>query len=284
MKQPPGIKYFDDLEDAIEGAVNTLQQKVTAGNPTLLEQLQELLGMFEKRGTSIRKSAENLRLLNEMSRRIDAVLQESALPLATRQFLETIPASAELVNGYFASILSDFTSGRPVYNAITQFYTRYTTEALIGQGVNQQFKQGILDVLRQSVKNGISTPEAKKVLAKYVVEDNRLAKQVSQVASDALHQYSAEYTQVVTNDLGLQHYYYKGTKITSTRPFCSTRTGKYFTKKEVEGWAKLEWSGKIPGTNKDNILTLRGGYSCRHLLVPVSEAVYKARVNATKPV
>lgn len=279
MQKPPGIKYFDDLEAQVQAAVNTLNKSVTAGTPAILEELQDLIGMFEKQGQAIKQNSANIRLLNEMSKRIDKILGESVLPVATRQLLASMPEYAALIDGYFVSMLSDFKAGQPVYNAITKFYTDYTANALIGQGVNQQFKQGVIEVLRQSVKNGISSPDAKKLLAEYVVEDNRLAKQASQVASDALHQYSAEYTQVLTDDLGLEHYYYKGTRIESTRPFCSVRVGKYFTQKEVEAWAGLEWSGKIPGTNKDNIYTLRGGYSCRHLLVPVSEAVYEARVN-----
>lgn len=284
MQKPPGIQYFDDLEDKIDAAVKTLNKNVTAGTPALLEKLQDLLGLFDKRAGNLKQSSDNIRLLNQVSKEIDAILSESALTPATRELLQAIPESKALVNGYFGSMLADFSDEKQVYQAITQFYTNYTANALIGQGVNQQFKQGVLEVLRQSVKNGISTTEAKKLLAEHVVTDNRLARNASQVASDALHQYSSEYTNVLTDDLGLQHYYYKGTKIESTRPFCAARYGKYFTKKEVEGWASKDWAGKIPGTNKDNIAVLRGGFSCRHLLVPVSKAVYDARVNATKPV
>jgi len=284
MQQPPGIQYFDDLEDKLTAAVKTLNQSVTEGTPALLEKLQDLLALFDKRGGNLKQSSDNIRLLNQVSKEIDAILSESALSPATRELLKAIPESKGLISGYFGAMLNDFSDAKPVYEAITQFYTNYTANALIGQGVNQQFKQGVIEVLRQSVKNGISTTEAKKLLAEHIVTDNRLAKHVSQVASDALHQYSAEYTQALTDDLGLEHYYYKGTKIATSRPFCVTRTGKYYTKKEVESWAKLEWSGKIPGTNKDNITVMRGGYSCRHLLVPVSKAVYDARVIATKPV
>lgn len=284
MQKPPGIEYFDNLEDAINEAIETLRFSITEGSPAIAEELQDLIAIFEKRGVFIKQTSANVRLLNEISRKIDTILDKSVLPLSTKELLKELPANAELVNGYFAATFKEFSLSKPIYKAVTDFYVQYTADAMIGQGVNQQFKQGIVDILRQGVKNGISTTEAKKQILKYVVEDDKLAKQASQVASDALHQYNAEYTEVLTHDLGLSHYYYKGTKIDTTRQFCASRVGKYFTEKEVEGWASLKWDGKIPGTTAKNIKMLRGGYNCRHLLVPVSEEVYKARVGATKPV
>lgn len=284
MQKPPGIEYFDKLEDAILEAVESLKTSITAGSSEIAEALQDLVAMFEKRGVFIKQTSANVRLLNEISRKIDTILDKSVLPLSTKELLKELPANADLVNGYFSAMFKEFSVSNPIYKAVTEFYVNYTANAMIGQGVNQHFKQGIIDILRQGVKNGISTSEAKKQILKYVVEDDKLAKHASQVASDALHQYNAEYTQTLTHDLGLEHYYYKGTKIDTTRSFCATRYGKYFTKKEVQDWAGQNWDGKIPGTNSRNIFLLRGGYSCRHLLVPVSEEVYKARVGATKPV
>jgi hypothetical protein len=58
----------------------------------------------------------------------------------------------------------------------------------------------------------------------------------------------------------------------TSREFCDQRHGKYFHRKEVEAWANLSWAGKIQGTNSSNIFIYRGGYHCRHQLIPVSAA------------
>jgi hypothetical protein len=87
--------------------------------------------------------------------------------------------------------------------------------------------------------------------------------------------FNREYMQTITEDLGIGHYRYRGTKIAESRPFCVARAGKVYTKQEVEAWAALGWQGKMSGTNKTTIFSSCGGYNCRHLLQPISELRYK---------
>jgi hypothetical protein len=42
---------------------------------------------------------------------------------------------------------------------------------------------------------------------------------------------------------------------------------------EIRQWATLDWDGKNRATTADTIFSLRGGYNCNHLLVPIATAL-----------
>jgi hypothetical protein len=119
--------------------------------------------------------------------------------------------------------------------------------------------------------------------------DGALERYAKQITTDALNQYSAQYLQVVSNDLGLQWYRYTGAEIETSRPFCKAcldkqyihqseipdlLAGKFpeFKKEggEINSKTKLP-QGMIAGTNPENFHIYRGGWNCGHQLVPVSE-------------
>lgn len=82
-------------------------------------------------------------------------------------------------------------------------------------------------------------------------------------------------TQTAADQLGVQFYLYQGSEIDTTRPFCEERRGKVWHKTEIEGWASLEWAGKVKGTNEDTIFLYLGGWygkerGCRHALTPLA--------------
>ncbi len=110
-------------------------------------------------------------------------------------------------------------------------------------------------------------------------------KNVKQIATDSLNQYSANYIKTVSDDLGLKWYKYQGGRKTSSRCFCLERVDKYFHVSEVEHWGETPslWNscktklhkggGMIAGTNKTTIFTYRGGWQCNHQIMPVSEKI-----------
>ena len=95
-----------------------------------------------------------------------------------------------------------------------------------------------------------------------------------QIATDSLNQYSRNYDQAVTSDLGLEWVWYSSGLKGTSRRYCKRRAGKYFHVKEMEASASLKWPGKIPNTNASNIQRYAGGYNCMHKYLPtVIEAV-----------
>lgn len=73
--------------------------------------------------------------------------------------------------------------------------------------------------------------------------------------------------------LDLNYAIYGGTLITTSRPFCTARQGKVFTRKEIESWKNLSFDGKP--TTGYNPFTQLGGYGCRHKLDWIDETAAK---------
>jgi hypothetical protein len=62
-------------------------------------------------------------------------------------------------------------------------------------------------------------------------------------------------------------YKYVGGVVPETRPFCEQMNGRTFTETEIRRiWNTQTWAGKRPG----DPFVVRGGYNCRHFLVPVA--------------
>ncbi len=155
----------------------------------------------------------------------------------------------------------------------------------MGSGVNVNFSDGIMKSLKDSVKSGSDKSEVNKILTQYIKGDEKklgkLNRYVNQVSSDMISQFNSAYMDRISRDLGLNHYYYKGTKIRDSRELCVHLAGKYFTETEMSEYitkrSENGWDGMIPGTNWSNFGIYRGGFGCRHYRLPISEAVYRAK-------
>ena len=273
-----GLDKFDDLEGRISEAILKYEKATGKASNKILEEVQELLSDLKKQGQLFAKTKENLQIINKLNARIQAIIADSGYYAGVSELLTEYSNSSTLINSYFSLNFKDFNPANATYKQLTNFYIEKTANE-IADVINGDVIADVKKVLRDSVENGINSVRTKQLLKEYFVDNQKLQKYTTQIATDSLNQYAANYTLGIAEDLDLEHYFYRGTKIESTRSFCNFRTGKYFTKKEIQDWAGLNWTGKIPGTNKDNIFTLRGGYNCRHLIIPVSAEVYKARVN-----
>jgi hypothetical protein len=94
--------------------------------------------------------------------------------------------------------------------------------------------------------------------------------------NDVVSVYERTATAVASDAVGAEFFLYQGRPIDTTRPFCRARAGKYWHRREIEGWADEEWSGKTKGTTSATIFNYLGGYNCRHVLVPVRQDVVPA--------
>jgi hypothetical protein len=72
--------------------------------------------------------------------------------------------------------------------------------------------------------------------------------------------------------LELNYALYSEGLMTTSRKFCIDRVGKVFSRKEIEGWKKLDWDGKNPNYDP---LTDVGGYNCTHTLDWITDDLAK---------
>jgi len=83
-------------------------------------------------------------------------------------------------------------------------------------------------------------------------------------AHDAIMNYHNQVNIAKGEEIGLNDFLYYGDLIATSRPFCITRVGKVYTKRQILAWDSLSWKGKSSSAWTD-----RGGYNCRHHWRPV---------------
>jgi hypothetical protein len=188
---------------------------------------------------------------------------------------------ADLSNEYIGLILdSPFVPKKALYEALLAANIDVTTSNLLGAGIRDNFGNAITEVLKANVSGVGSRTELQKTLAKFIKgtpeELPFLQRYIKQATNDAVMGFNREYIQTISDDLGFNYYRYQGTVIEDSRPFCKARTGRVYTKEEVQKWASLSnWDGRMAGTNSVTIFTNAGGYNCRHTIFPITDAAYE---------
>jgi hypothetical protein len=281
------LSYFDDLEDSVNGILEDLQKKIPGANEEIVEAFEEFYYELDRNAAgNLSASVENLKKINKFRGTIDKVIQGGDYSLAVTNYLKGFKATSTLINKYFSSISVGFDNKPEFYKALLQANISDTADKLLGSGIDANFKNPILKILQDNVVSGSNRKQFTKSIRDSIIgaegETSKLARYSNQVAGDSITQFNSNYIKTISDDLGLDHFYYRGTKIADTRPFCSKIAGKYFTeenlKKYVEDQMKLHggkgWSGMVKGENWNNFAQFRGGYSCRHYLIPISKAMY----------
>ena len=165
------------------------------------------------------------------------------------------------------SVVSNLTRGR-LTDILERPIRRTLTEYVRTGGT----KAHLADILRRSLESEdqhqrTTTDQDEQAIRRTYNEYH----QVKRLTHDALFTYSQEQILATTRDLDIKFFAYPGGEVRDTREFCSDRTGKIWHIEEVKSWASLDWDGKHRDTNETNIFILRGGYNCRHALIPVAE-------------
>lgn len=141
------------------------------------------------------------------------------------------------------------------------------------------FIEPVSQALENAVMRGQSLPDMRRQLKEIVVESELPANYVYNQARQSLWMFHRNYSTSIGTALDLKHYYFDGVAVAHSRGWCIKRKGKAFTKEEIESWVTQDWQGKIPGTTKESIFWLVGGYNCIDVLRPITEQLYQRLKN-----
>ncbi len=169
---------------------------------------------------------------------------------------------------------------------LNDYSLQKTVNDLIEAGVDENFFRPMIDIFKNAIYSGATIENLTSELEGFITGSadklGVLERYTGQVLSDTATQYTANYTQLVTEDLGLVFYKYSGNVQKDTRCFCKERVNKFFHKKEIEAWGNgdttegglkscgFPWPGMIAGTNGSSIFTYRGGWNCEHYIISVT--------------
>lgn len=242
-------------------------------------------------------------ILSSIRNKINRVVLTDDYKNDVKEFAKSFNEITKLQNEYWKSIEATF-KPRPLLKQIRKQAITDVVGKLTEAGIGANVSDRIIDILRTNITTGGSYKSLTSQLRDGLLNTEQkgyLDRYAKQVTTDSINQYSAQYSQIVSSDLGYTWYKYDNTDIDTTRPFCDFMTDQpYFHISQVPDMLKGHTpSGKnapiyektklphgmIPGTNPENFFVRRGGYNCGHQVRPVSErqvpADVKAKVFAT---
>jgi hypothetical protein len=280
------LNYFSDLEDQTQAVLDGLSKELPKANAELTDAILELYYQLDKDpGGSIQASVSNLKKIDAFKSKINTILTDGKYGQSVTDYVKGFSEGSSILNNYFGAIVQGFQANDELYKAILNSNINSTVDSLLGKGIQSNFTDAITDVLRNSITSGTSKKDfIDTINANLDPESGILSRYVNQTASDAITQFNSHYVSTISNDLGLKHYFYKGTKISDTRSFCARIIGKYFTEDQLKAYVQQQmtlnggkgWPGMYKGENWSNFMIYRGGYGCIHYVIPVSQELYDA--------
>ena len=283
-------EILKQLHDLLDKSVTNLENSIPEVEKSVFDKLVLELSKLETDvNGNIKPNVSNLKYLQKIKGSINDLVLNSEYIKNVGTFISSFDKSKDLIDSYFVSLVDKFDNKKALFNEILSNSVAVTEESLLGAGITNDIITPITDYLSKSVTQGQNLTELIDELAIKIKGDKTnlgyIQKNVKQIATDSINQYSANYTQAISDDLNFKYYLYSGANKKTSRCFCLEREGKYFSKKEVEYWGETPslWNscktklhkggGRIPSTDKKSIFTYRGAYQCNHLIMPVSELV-----------
>lgn len=282
---------IEELLKELDLAILEFNKAIPSIQGDIFDRVQEIIRELDTKASYVEANVKNLKRLNKIQVEINKIVLNPAYKKSVIKFTESFEKIAIIQNEYFAAMTEEFTVTE-VLKEIKKQAINDTIISLTEEGLNANVSNKIKELLSDNVKTGMKWKDINKEL-KIFIEGNEetagvLEKYTDQITTDAIHEFSANYSQIVTDDLGLEWHIYAGNVITDSRDLCVHLVKKEFIhKSELPDILKGNIDGvqipiskktKLPygmkaGTNVDNFPTRRGGYRCRHQYVPISKFI-----------
>lgn len=293
---------FSDILKQIDKAIAKFNKVIPKIQKEIFADIQEQLKRLDTTNGKIKTTVANLKVVTSIKNKLLRLILTPEYKKEVKDFIKAFNEITTLQNQYWQSVEKEF-KPRALLKEIKTQAIADTVKSLTASGIGSTIQEQISDILRTNITTGGSYADLNDQLRESLVNtktDGLLLKYTKQITTDAINQYSAQYTQAVSNDLGFEWFAYQGSDIKTTRPFCDAMTDfRYFhiteipdllaakdlyymkdgvkTKVPIYEKTKLP-HGMIPGTNPANFQINRGGYNCGHQIRPVSAALVPADI------
>lgn len=287
-----------DLEALIKQLMETANSAVSgfdAGLQPVQRQIYNDIEMLVKnmdlKNGQIQNTVKNLKTIGQIKMKLQTAIRSAGYLKNVKTYINQFDAISKVQNEYFSQ-LSEQKGPSELLKTIKDQSIQSTVESLTEAGVNANVGKGVQDILKRNITGGGNYNDLLDQMRTYLLDDRQglgaLAKYTKQITTDSINQFSAQYTQAVTEDLGLNWFMYTGSNKDTTRELCAALTKKKWIHRSelseiCRGYVDGKrvtinprtglWYGAIPGTNEFNFQVNRGGYGCDHQLVPVSATV-----------
>lgn len=299
-KAPQGAttpaEKFNGITKEADQAVKKFNEKIPAMQRATYEELMLQLKRLDLNGGNIKATVANLKIIQSIKNKLTRIILNDEYLGDVKELVASFNEIAKLQNDYWKTVEAKFKPG-PLLREIRLSAISDTVTQLTESGIGANISDVLTDILRQNITAGGSYKALQNQLLEALTDTNRsdglLTRYAKQITTDSVNQYSAQYTQSVSGDLGFEWYAYQGSDIRTTRPFCDAMTDiRYFHVSEIPRLLRADDlyytkdgkqvkvpiygrtglpAGMIEGTNPENFFIRRGGYNCGHQIRPVSE-------------
>lgn len=290
---------FNDILTRIEEAIEAFNKGIPGAQKAMLDGIDEELRRLDLRDGKIKATVANLKVVASIKNKLLKIVLNDDYIENVKEFVQAFKDVGALQNEYWKSVEKTFKPSsilKEIRNQAIGDTVNKLTEAGIGSNIGERLS----DILRTNITTGGSykdlTAQLRESLTNTDKSDGLLSKYAKQITTDSVNQYNAQYTQVVSSDLGYEWYAYQGTEITTSRPFCQSMVEErryfhiseipallradnmYYTDNKTKKRIKVTLNPKtnlpdgfIEGTNPENFFVRRAGYQCGHQIRPVSD-------------
>jgi hypothetical protein len=284
-------KKIQELIDTIDESIKQWDNAIPGMEKDFFANVMRLVKKLELSGDDIKKTVSNLRLMNRIKGELDSALYTKRYLKEVESFIKYFDEVEKIQSEYFTESFDKFSKPN-IWNEIKRQTIEDVVASLTEADISTLVIQPVADLIRDDVMNGSSWSNMVKSLEKLIESrsglDSPLKRYSSQIVTDAINQYAAQYNNTITDDLGLQWFQYVGSLVKHSRPFCRSLVAKRWVNvAEFSQIVKGKIDGKqvprnprtglpdgmIPGTNAQTLKTYRGGYRCNHLFIAVDESV-----------
>lgn len=285
------MAHTNKILKAILKAIGKFDKSIPALQSKLYREMLVEIKRLDTKGDKLSVTVKNLSILASIKNKLNRIILNPEYKAEIKEFAAAFNTVFKLQTEYWQSIESAF-KPRPLLKAVRVQAINDVVGQLTTQGISANVSDNLIQILRTNITAGGSyndlaeqlrqsltnTPESKGILDRYV----------KTIAHDSINQFSRQYTQIVSSDLGYEWFRYMNSDIDTTRCFCDAMTDKdYFHISEVPELLlghglKCDGNpvpiykktglpyGMIDGTNAENFFIRAGGWNCGHAIQPIA--------------
>lgn len=287
---------YNDILKKIKQAVSKFNRNIPKAQRAMFDAISEEITRLDLYADGkIRTTAKNLSILASIKAKMIRIVVTPEYKQEVKEFAKVFNEITVLQNLYWKEQEATFTP-RPMLKALRKQAISDTVNQLTESGIGVNVGERITEMLKASITTGGSYKKLTASLRDGLLNTEQkgyLDRYAKQVTIDSLNQYSAQYNNIVSSDLGYEWFKYDNTDIDTTRPFCDAMTDQpYFHVSEVPRILRADGlyyfkdgvktkvpiysktglpGGMIPGTDAATFFVNRGGYNCGHQIRPVNE-------------
>lgn len=279
---PTPQESLKELTEFLDKSIDSFTRDIPSVQNTIFRRVQLLLRDLELSRGTIKATVKNLRKINRIKREIERIILSDKYLREVNAFTEAFNKGTDLQTAYFATIKAGFTTPDFI-NVLKNASIQNTKVALIEAGIQANIVDKAGDIIQRNITERASfsdlITDMRRFLTKTEDSVGALSRYTSQIVTDSLNTYAAEYNRFVSDNLNLQWYIYSGALVKDSREFCISLVKKKWVHKSEFGRVSkgrfipkpANLNGLKPNTNASNLQINRGGFNCNHLLTPISE-------------